>query len=73
MSISGDIPITSHLISPVKGQGHCKPSNVSHLPQYKTVCSYNSTLVQARKLMLGMYVNLILTYKTYEYLTLITS
>ena len=32
----------------------------------QTVRSYNSTLVQARKLILSMYVHLILTYKIYE-------
>ena len=38
-----------------------------HLPQYKTVRSYNSTLVQARKLILSKYVHLIVIYKVYEY------
>ena len=33
----------------------------------QTVRSYNSTLVQARKLLLSMYVHLILIYKLYEY------
>ena len=33
----------------------------------QTVRSYNSTLVQARKLILSMYVHLIVTYKIYEY------
>ena len=32
-----------------------------------TVRSYNSTLVQARKLILSMYVHLIVLYKIYEY------
>ena len=33
----------------------------------QTVRSYNSTLVQARKLILSMYVHLIEIYKIYEY------
>ena len=33
----------------------------------QTVRSHNSTLVQARKLILSIYVHLILTYKSYEY------
>ena len=33
----------------------------------QTVRSYNSTLVQARKLILSNYVHLILAYKLYEY------
>ena len=33
----------------------------------QTVRSYNSTLVQARKLMLSKYVHLIVIYKIYEY------
>ena len=33
----------------------------------QTVRSYNSTLVQARKLILSMYVHPILIYKIYEY------
>ena len=33
----------------------------------QTVRSYNSTLTQARKLILSMYVQLILIYKIYEY------
>ena len=33
----------------------------------QTVRSYNSTLVQARKLILSMYVHLIKIYKIYEY------
>ena len=32
----------------------------------QTVRSYNSTLVQARKLILSMYIHLILVYKIYE-------
>ena len=32
----------------------------------QTVRSYNSTLVQARKLILSMYVHMILIYKIYE-------
>ena len=33
----------------------------------QTVRSYNSTLVQARKLIVSMYVHLIVLYKIYEY------
>ena len=33
----------------------------------QTVRSYNSTLVQATKLILSMYVHLIVIYKLYEY------
>ena len=33
----------------------------------QTVMSYNSTLVQARKLILSKYVHLIVIYKIYEY------
>ena len=33
----------------------------------QTVRSYNLTLVQARKLILSIYVHLILIYKIYEY------
>ena len=33
----------------------------------QTVRSYNSTLVQDRKLILSMYVHLILKYKIYEF------
>ena len=33
----------------------------------QTVRSYHSTLVQARKLILNMYVHLIVIYKYYEY------
>ena len=33
----------------------------------QTVRSYNSTLVQARKLILSKYVHLIVIYKIYEY------
>ena len=33
----------------------------------QTVRSYNSTLVQARKLVLSLYVHLIQIYKIYEY------
>ena len=33
----------------------------------QTVRSYNSTLVQARKLILSMYVHLKVIYKIYEY------
>ena len=33
----------------------------------QTVRSYNSTLEQARNLILSMYVHLIATYKIYEY------
>ena len=33
----------------------------------QTVRSYNSTLVQARKLILSMYVQLIVIYKIYKY------
>ena len=32
----------------------------------QTVRSYSSTLVQARNIILGVYVHLILIYKTYE-------
>ena len=34
---------------------------------FTTMRPYNSTLVQARKLILSMYVHLILLYKIYEY------
>ena len=33
----------------------------------ETVRSYNSTFIQARKLILSMYVHLIVIYKIYEY------
>ena len=33
----------------------------------QTIRSYNSTLVQDRKLVLSMYVHLMLIYKIYEY------
>ena len=33
----------------------------------QTVRSYNSTLIQARKLILSKYVHLIVIYKLYEY------
>ena len=36
---------------------------VLHLPQ----TNYNSTLIEARKLILSMYVHLILEYNIYEY------
>ena len=38
-----------------------------HLPQFNLSRCYNSTLAQARKLILSMYVHLILIYKIYEY------
>ena len=38
----------------------------SPITTIQTVRSYNSTLVQARKLMLSMYVHLIVIYKIYE-------
>ena len=55
--------------------GHCctkvkvtlQLQNVSPFISIQTVRSHNSTLVQARKLMLSMYVHLILRYKIYEY------
>ena len=50
-----------------QGQGRCRPSKVSQFTTIQTVKFYNSTLVQARKLILSMYVYLILMYKIYEY------
>ena len=41
--------------------------NLSPFTTIQTVRSHNSTLVQARKLILSMYVHLILIYKLYEY------
>ena len=38
-----------------------------HLPQYKLSGPLNQILVQARKLILGMHVHLIVIYKIYEY------
>ena len=50
-----------------QGEGHCRPSTV--FPHYtiQNVRSYNSTLVQARKLILSIYVHLILIHKIYEF------
>ena len=41
--------------------------NFSPFTTIQTVRSYNSTLVQDRKLILSVYVHLILIYKIYEY------
>ena len=41
--------------------------NFSPFTATQTVRPHNSTLVQARKLILSMYVHLILIYKIYEY------
>ena len=55
--------------------GHCQTKvkvtmrlqNLSPFTAIQTVRSHNSTLVQARKLILSMHVHLILIYKVYEY------
>ena len=55
--------------------GHCRTKvrvtvplrNFSLFTAIQTVRSHNSTLVEARKLILSKYVHLILTYKIYEY------
>ena len=55
--------------------GHCQTKvkvtagvqTVFPFTAIQTVRSYNSTLVQARKLILSMYVHLILVYNIYEY------
>ena len=52
-----------------QGQGHCRPSKVSPFTTIQTVRFYNSTFVQARKLLLSMYVHLVLVNKIYEYLS----
>ena len=41
--------------------------NFSPFTAIQTLRSHNSTLVEARKLILSMYVHLILIYKIYEY------
>ena len=41
--------------------------NFSPFTAIQTVRSHDSTLVEARKLILSMYVHLILKYKIYEY------
>ena len=40
---------------------------LQNVSSFATMRSYNSTLVQARKLILSRYVHLILLYKIYEY------
>ena len=44
----------------IKVKGHCRRSKVSPFTTIQTVKSCNSTLAQARKLILSMYVHLIL-------------
>ena len=48
----------TYLIWPLshQGQGHPRPSNVSPFTAIMTVRSCNPTLVQARKLILGIYI-----------------
>ena len=41
--------------------------NFSPFTAVQTVRSHNSTLIQARKFVVSMYVHLIQIYKTYEY------
>ena len=41
--------------------------NFSSFPTIQTVKSHNSTLIQARKFILSLYVHLLLIYKIYEY------
>ena len=50
-----------------QGQGHCRPSKFSPFTTIQTVRSYNSTLVQGRKLILSMNVHKIKICKIYEY------
>ena len=50
-----------------QGQGHCRPLEISPFTTIQTVRSYNLTLLQARKLILSMYVLLIEVYRIYEY------
>ena len=51
----------------IKGKVTVDLQMFSSFTTIQTVKSYNSTLVQARKLTLSVYVHLILIYKIYEY------
>ena len=59
---SDELGIEHHQIKVTVGLQKC-----SLFTTIQTVRSYNSTLVQARKLILSMHVHLIVIYKIYEY------
>ena len=50
-----------------QGHGHGGSLKLFSFTAIQTVRSYNSSLVQARKLKLSMYVRLIIISNTYEY------
>ena len=47
--------------------GHCQTKVKVTIQLFEIFWSHNSTLVQARKLPLSVYVNLIIAYKFYKY------
>ena len=55
---------TLGIVGPI--QGHGATLKCSPFTAIQTVRSHNSTLVQARKLILSMYVYLILIYRFYK-------
>ena len=62
---SSDVFYIGHC--PIKVKVTAGLQKFSPFTTIQTIRSYNSTLVQARNLILSMYVHLIVIYKIYEY------